>query len=96
MSANVTVVVHFRAASGKESALRGVLGGAVPRLGDLDGCKGGSLYNDIDEPDLCVLVEHWDTRDDHAAYLASLEADGTMDSIRPLLAGEPERRYLRG
>jgi len=56
MSANVTVVVHFRAASGKESALRGVLGGAVPRLGDLDGCKGGSLYNDIDEPDLFVLV----------------------------------------
>ncbi len=92
----VTVVVHFRAAAGRIDELRSRLGAAVPRLGDLDGCRGGSLYNDMDDADLFVLVEHWDSRAAHEAYLARLEADGTMDQLRPLLEGDPARRYLSG
>ncbi|MCO4771028.1 MAG: antibiotic biosynthesis monooxygenase [Deltaproteobacteria bacterium] len=90
----VTIVVHFHAAEGKRSELRKLLGRAVPRLADLPGCRGGSLYNDIDEPLLFVLVEHWESRPSHEAYLHRIEEDGTMDGLRPLLASDPERRYL--
>lgn len=91
----ITVIVHFRASEGNRAALRAVLGPAVPRLADLPGCTGGSLYNDIDDPELFVLVEHWESEAAHTAYLHRIEEEGTMDALRPLLVGDPKRRYLR-
>ena len=90
----ITVIVHFRAKEGNRSALRAALGPAVPHLKDLKGCTGGGLYNDIEDPELFVLVEHWESEDAHKAFLNRIEEDGTMDGLRPLLVGDPERRYL--
>ena len=89
-----TVVVHFHAKAGKGAELHALIGPAVPRLKDLDGCVGGSLYYDIDSPDLIVLIEHWESVEAHRAFIARIEADGTMDEINPLLESEPARRYL--
>jgi len=89
-----TIIVHFYAKPGKVDELRDFIMPAIPRLRELRGCRGGSLYNDIDEPDLFVLVEHWDSAEDHKAYIDTIEEDGTMERMRPLLAREPERRYL--
>jgi quinol monooxygenase YgiN len=94
MSDPVTVVVHFRAKEGRSADLRRVISAAVPNLSGLRGCRGGTLHHDIDDDDLFVLVERWDTAADHKAYLQAIEDDGTMDALRPLLAGEPQRRYL--
>ena len=94
MSEPTTVIVHFYAKPGKEDALRQMIVPAIPRLSELRGCRGGSLFNDLEEPGLFVLVEHWDSPEDHKAYIAQIEADGTMDAMTPLLAKPPQRRYL--
>ena len=89
-----TVIVHFIAKSDKVDQLRDFIMPAIPRLRDLRGCLGGSLYHDIEEPELFVLVEHWQTAADHKAYIETIETDGTMAAMRPLLEREPVRRYL--
>ncbi len=94
MSATTTVIVHFHAKPGMESDLRRFLRPAIPRLSDLEGCCGGSLFHDIDTPDLFVLVEHWESVSAHKNYIDRIERDGTMDKLLPLLAGPPKRRYL--
>lgn len=89
-----TVVVKFFAKPGSEAELRTMIGPAIPRLADLEGCRGGSLYYDIDEPQVFVLIEHWDSVAQHKAYIDRVEADGTMARMKPLLEKPPERRYL--
>ena len=89
-----TVIVHFHAKQGKEDELRKFMMPAIPRLSELKGCEGGSLFHDIDEPGLYVLVEHWESVDAHKAYIEQIESDGTMDDMMPLLDRPPERRYL--
>jgi len=92
--ARTTIVVHFHAPAGQGLALRDALMPAIPHLSALPGCYGGSLYHDLDLPDTVVLIEHWESVEAHRGYIAQIEHDGTMDRLRPLLAGEPERRYL--
>ena len=89
-----TVIVKFYAKEGKTEELRHFITPAIPSLSELDGCLGGSLYNDIDEPGVFVLVEHWESVEKHKAYVEQIEEDGTMDEMNPLLAKPPERRYL--
>ena len=90
-----TVIVHFRAREGKRQQLRNVLTPAIPRLTELDGCLGGSLYNEIGQPDLFVLIEHWESKQAHQRYISLIEGDGTMQRLSPLLAGPPTRKYLK-
>ena len=95
-AARTTIIVHFYAKAGQGEALRDFVMPAIPRLHELEGCVGGSLYHDLDDPDTVVLIEHWDSAEAHRAYFERIERDGTMDRLRPLLAREPERRYLAG
>ena len=90
-----TVIVHFHAKADKVDELSKFILPAIPRLSGLPGCRGGSLYHDMDEPELFVLVEHWDSVERHQAYIEQIENDGTMERMRPLLAKAPERRYLK-
>ena len=89
-----TVIVHFHAKPGHGEELWSILLPAVPRLREIPGCMGGSLYHDIDSPNTIVLIEHWRSVEAHQRYVEQVEADGTMDTIRPLMSGSPERRYL--
>jgi quinol monooxygenase YgiN len=89
-----TIVVHFYAKPGHGAELRHFIMPAIPRLTELPGCRGGSLYHDIDTPDVCVLIEHWDSVEAHKAYIHKVETDGTMERMGPLLDRPPERRYL--
>lgn len=91
-----TVVVHFYAKPGQEDELRRHMLHAVPRLPELPGCHGGSIFYDVDAPSLFVLIEHWDSVDAHKAYIERLEDDGTMTTLEPLLDQPPRRRYLGG
>lgn len=90
-----TVIVNFYAKEGKEDELGRFITPAIPRLGELDGCLGGSLYHDMDEPNLFVLVEHWESVEKHKAYIEQIENDGTMDEMNPLLEKPPQRRYMK-
>ena len=92
--ATTTIIVNFHAKPERVRDLRALLADAIPRLSELPGCRGGSLHHDVDEPELFVLIEHWDTADQHRAYLDRIEQDGTMKRLMPLLARPPERRYL--
>lgn len=96
MTTPTTVIVHFWAKPGFEKDLGTFIMPAIPRLTELSGCRGGSLYYDIDEPRLYVLVEHWESREAHQRYIAQIESDGTMDRMRPMLEKEPDRRYMAG
>lgn len=90
----VTIIVHFRAKAGQADALRTFLSPAILRLSKLPSCRGGSLYSDADDPDLLVLVEHWDSAQAHKSYLDDMESQGKMGELRELLAEAPQRRYL--
>ena len=58
------------------------------------GCRRVELAANQDDPNSFVLVEEWDTREDHQKYYAWRTETGAMARIGSMLAAPPNRRYF--
>jgi quinol monooxygenase YgiN len=59
-----------------------------------DGSEGVDVFLDEEDPDQIVLILHWASHEQHAAYAQWRRDSGTSVGLSPLLAGEPERRFI--
>jgi quinol monooxygenase YgiN len=59
-----------------------------------DGSEGVEVYLDEQDPDRIVLILHWASREQHAAYAQWRQESGTSVGLSPLLTGEPKRRFI--
>ena len=46
-----------------------------------------------DDPANLILLEQWQTRADYEAYVAWRAEQGTLESLRALMASDPSIRY---
>lgn len=58
------------------------------------GCRGASLCGDHDDPLMVSIVERWDTLQHYLTYDAWRAETGFMDTLEPMLRGEPGERLL--
>jgi quinol monooxygenase YgiN len=59
-----------------------------------DGSEGVEVYLDEQDPDRIVLILHWASREQHAAYAHWRQESGTSVGLSPLLTDEPKRRFI--
>lgn len=58
------------------------------------GCQSITLQANQDDPNNFILVEEWDTREDHGKYSAWRTETGAMARIGSMLAAPPSVRYF--
>lgn len=59
-----------------------------------DGSEGVEVYLDEQDPDRIVLILHWASHEQHAAYAQWRQESGTSVGLSPLLTAEPKRRFI--
>ncbi|MBI3724178.1 antibiotic biosynthesis monooxygenase [bacterium] len=90
----VWVVVHVRAAKGKEKALGSALASVVEPTRREPGCVSYDLRANVADPSDFVFLEQWTGEAALDAHMKTPHVTACLAAIGPLLAGPPDiRRY---
>ena len=92
----VTVILELSVKPENRNDVVEAIKGALPVTRAFDGCiKIISLTNQ-DDTNTIVLIEEWDTRGHHAAYMKFRTESGFIEAMVGMLTGEPKVTYLEG
>ena len=87
-----TVLLEVPAKPGQGDALAAAFNKILPDTRKYQGCQGVTLHQKADDPDAVLLVEQWDSAEDHQAYSVWRRDSGTLGSVMELAGGRPEVR----
>ncbi|HTK64196.1 MAG TPA: antibiotic biosynthesis monooxygenase family protein [Pseudonocardia sp.] len=85
----VTVVLQVPAQPGKGAELAKSFEDILPDTRAYKGCNGVTVHEDASDPDKLILIEHWDSAEDHTAYSNWRKDSGTLGGVMGLAAGRP-------
>lgn len=89
----VTVLAQLKTKPGLvEDVLHG-LKELLPETRAFAGCLGIHIVRDLDDPDSFALIEEWEERANHEAYLAWRTEEGTLAGMMDVLAEPPRFTY---
>ena len=66
----------------------------LPDTRAYDGCEGITVQSNVDDSNNVVILEQWQSRENHEKYLAWRTETGVMDKIGSMLVSEPSLRYF--
>ncbi len=66
----------------------------LPDTRGFDGCQGVDVYTDMDNPNIVVLYEKWDSRGHYEKYHHWREETGVLDVLRSMFDGPPISRHF--
>ena len=90
-----TVIVTFKTKPGKTDELCSNLIASFANASQMDGFIDARLYSDLDDPDVVIEVEHWNSAADHKRALQLVQKSGAAAKLAELLLdGFPSFRYL--
>lgn len=89
----VTVLAQIKTKPGLGDAVLDGLKGTLPDTRAYKGCLAIDIVRDLDDPDGIALIEQWENRSDHEAYLAWRMEEGTLAQMMEVLAEEPKFTY---
>jgi quinol monooxygenase YgiN len=90
----ITVIADLALVPQQAAAVVAKLQEILPETRAFDGCQGVRLLIDEDEPGRIVLVEEWDSREDHARYMEWRGTSGTSPFGPDALAAPPRIGYF--
>ena len=92
----ITVIAKFKFLPEKKAEfveiLKGPDGLKVTR--DFKGCLNVSCFDDADDENTLFLLQSWESREDHEAYLKMREETGLLEVLAPQLAEPLAPVYL--
>ncbi len=91
---SVTVMLEVKAKPDSIDALRQGLAALLPGTRAFEGCQGLTTYQDLEDGQTLVAVEHWDSKEHYERYLAWRTETGAMAQLVSLLEGPPNIRYF--
>jgi heme oxygenase (mycobilin-producing) len=92
--AAIAQLVEMTTQAGQRSAFLEDLKEILVATRAWDGSEGVEVYLDHEDPDRIVLIIHWASPEQHAAYAQWRQDSGTSVGLSPLLTGEPRRRFI--
>lgn len=92
---SVNLVVRFNAKPDRLADFAGILDSVRHSLPGQGGCRDIRILQSIDDPCEIVLIEAWDSRDQHRDHFASIVENGSWARILSHLAQEPASFYCR-
>lgn len=92
MSVTVLLEAHVKpeAVEQVKAALKAVL----PETRTYKGCQGIDAHFNMDDGNNLILLERWESREQHAKYLAWRTETGFMEKLGAALAAPPTIRYF--
>lgn len=84
-----TVILEVPAQPGKGGDLIKAFDDILPATREFKGCNGVTVHQKADDPDSLLLIERWDSAEDHAAYGEWRKNSGTLGPVMGLAAGRP-------
>jgi quinol monooxygenase YgiN len=83
------ITLEVPAKPGQGDALVAAFNKILPETRDYKGCQSVTVLQGTENPDSIVLIEHWDSSEDHDAYSQWRRGSDTLGEIMELAAGRP-------
>ncbi|MBT6441322.1 MAG: antibiotic biosynthesis monooxygenase [Alphaproteobacteria bacterium] len=90
----VTIILEVKAKPGTGDELQASMKTVLPDTRSYDGCISLNTYRDQDDPDVFVLVEHFESKAHYETYLAWRVETGVFAQLGESLAEPPSIRYF--
>ena len=90
----VTVIVDLLGKPGSADEIMSFVRSIVPDTRTFDGFQSVTMHQNQDDPDLLVLREQWESREQQEKYLAWRTERGDFATIVGMLAEAPSIRYF--
>ncbi len=90
----ILIILEVKVKSETKNDLEAFLKEILPDTRSYEGNQGLDVYFDIEEKDVMVLVEKWQSSEHYHKYHEWRVSTGTLDKFRTFLAGKPSRRFL--
>ena len=90
---NFNVILDVQAKPECADKLKATFEAILPDTRSYAGCNEVKVLVNQDDPANLILLEKWQTRADYEAYVAWRSEQGTMESLRALMAAAPSIRY---
>ena len=91
---SVTAIIRLKAKSGQGEALQKVFAEPLEQVRQHPTCFYANMYVSSERPDELLLLEEWESAEDHQKYVAEMRASGIMGAIMEFMAGAPETTYF--
>jgi len=91
---SVLLIVEVKVKPDSIDDLKTYLKEILPDTRSFDGNQGLDVYFDIEEKDVMVLVEKWESPEHYHKYHEWRISTGVIDKLRSMFAGKPNRRFL--
>jgi quinol monooxygenase YgiN len=89
----VTVHVQLKTKPGQAESVLAGLKDMLPETRAFAGCREIHILSDLDDPDGIGLVEEWEERTNHEAYLAWRTETGALAGLAEVLVEPPKFTY---
>ena len=90
----ILITLEVKVKSETKNDLEAFLKEILPDTRSYEGNQGLDVYFDIEEKDVMVLVEKWQSSEHYHKYHEWRVSTGTLDKLRTFFAGKPRRRFL--
>ncbi len=89
-----TVLLELKVKPGTGDEVLATLKGILPDTRSYDGNIGINVIRNLDDQDVLVLVEEWESKAHYEKYLAWRTETGVMDTLMEMVAEPPSIRYF--
>ena len=90
---SINVILDVQAKSECADELKANFEAILSDTRSYKGCIEVKVLANQDDPANLILLEQWQTRADYEAYVAWRAEQGTLESLRALMASDPSIRY---
>ncbi len=90
----ILIILEVKVKSETIEDLKAFLKEMLPDTRSYEGNQGLDVYFDIEEKDVMVLVEKWQSSEHYHKYHEWRVSTGTLDKFRTFFVGKPSRRFL--
>ena len=91
---SVFLIAEVKVKPETKEELKAFLKEISPDTRSFEGNLGLDVYFDVEETDVMVLVEKWESPEHYHKYHEWRVSTGAIDKLRTFLAGKPSRRFL--
>lgn len=91
---SVTAIIKLKAKGGQGEALQKAFAGPLEKVRQHPICSYAEIFISAERTDEWMILEGWDSVEDHKKYAAEMKASGAMGTLVELMAGAPEFTYF--
>lgn len=92
--ADVQLIIRFEAAHASLVEFTSIMNGVEKGMQGEPGFRSALIFQNVDDPCVLTLVEHWQSRKSHEDHFDRIVASGAWAHILSLLRKEPDLGYF--